>query len=197
MSSRRSFLKYAVVVVVSAVVTAAGTWGIALSMPAKTVTVEKTVTTTVTVTPPTTITCLTCGSTYVYTPIGTKSENFEWTCLRCGYRWKKTYPEKLYTQWREAYLTADYVRDYTLLYLREIKGMKSLPDPLKVEWTGGRTTPEGLIGSETYAYKTNGVTVTINYPVTLAKNIIYKITIESQGKTVWKGQLFQRQFTQK
>ena len=46
-------------------------------------------------------------------------------------------------------------------------GHEDLPDPLSLAWTGGRETPEGLLGSETYAYRAAGITVTVRYPVVL------------------------------
>jgi|GEM_PF-110540 len=134
------------------------------------------------------------NSPYVWTAIGTFSENFNWICLENGYTWMKTYPEDRYKEWREAFLQPAFVRDYTILYLREIED-KILPDPLAATWTGGRETPEGLVGSETFVYRAEELEVTIQYPVVLPENTIYKITVKSQGSTVWEGQLFQRQFT--
>lgn len=133
------------------------------------------------------------GSSYVWTPIGSRSENFNWKCLRCGYTWVGTYPEDVYQRWRQAFLEAAFVRDYTILYLRDI-GHEGLPDPLKLEWIGGRETPTGLIGSETYVYRAEGIVVTIKYPVVLPENTIYKIRVEHRGIKVWEGRLHQRQF---
>jgi hypothetical protein len=146
------------------------------------------------------ITCPFDNSTYVWTPIGTRSENFNWLCLENGHTWTKTYQEELYREWRHAFLPPEYVRDYTLLYVRVVENKQDLPNPLTITWTGGRETPEGLVGGETYIYRAEGgVIVTIHYPVVLPENITYSITIESQGDiwqgTLWKGQLFQRQFT--
>jgi len=45
----------------------------------------------------------------------------------------------------------------------------------KLEWTGGRVTPEGLLGAETYTYSSSGWLVTLNYPV--VANPVYKITV--------------------
>jgi len=44
-----------------------------------------------------------------------------------------------------------------------------------IVWTGGRVTPEGLTGSETYNYQGSGWNVTIQYPVVL--NPIYTLTV--------------------
>ncbi len=139
------------------------------------------------------IACPKDGSLYIWTPIGTRSENFNWRCLRCGHTWVKTYPEDVYERWRQAFLEPHYVRDYTVLYLREI-AHEYLPDPLKLEWSGGRETPASLVGSETYIYRAEGVVVTIKYPVVLPENTIYEIRVENQGVRVWEGRLHQRQF---
>jgi len=140
------------------------------------------------------ITCPNDGSLYVWTPIGTRSENFNWRCLGCGHTWIETYPEDVYIEWRKAFLEPAFVRDYTILYLRSI-GYEVLPDPLKLDWTGGRETPENLVGSETYVYRAMGIIITIRYPVVLAENTIYSIRVEYSGQTLWEGRLHQRQFT--
>ncbi len=139
------------------------------------------------------IICPIDGSPYVLTPVGTRSENFNWRCLRCSYNWVNTYPEDVYWKWRQAFLNAAFVRDYAILYLRDTDH-ESLPDPLKIEWTGGRETPEDWVGSETYVYRAERVVVTIKYPVVLPENTVYKIMVEQQGVMVWKGRLHQRQF---
>lgn len=45
----------------------------------------------------------------------------------------------------------------------------------KFEWTGGRVTPENLIGTETYTYASSGWLVTLSYPVVAEP--VYKITV--------------------
>jgi len=61
-------------------------------------------------------------------------------------------------------------------------------------WTGGRATPEGLVGSETYKYFSSGWNVTITYPV--VPNPIYRVTADysSTGvgigipyRVIWEG----------
>jgi len=140
------------------------------------------------------ITCPNDGSPYIITPIGTRSENFSWKCLACGHTWIETYPEDVYAEWRKAFLEAYFVRDYAILYLRSI-GHDVLPDPRGLDWTGGRETPENLVGSETYVYRAKGIVVTIRYPVVLAENVIYSIRVEYSDRTLWEGRLHQRQFT--
>jgi len=130
---------------------------------------------------------------YVWTPVGSRSENFNWKCLRCGYTWTQSYPEDVYEAWRDAFLEPAFVRDYTLLYLKTMLELK-VPDPLTLNWTGGRVTPLDMLGYEIYIYTTDGITVTVGYPVVLPENTVYTIKVESGGTTVWQGTLHQRRF---
>ena len=67
------------------------------------------------------------------------------------------------------------VRDDTMIYIKS-----SHPETSQLMnnlvWTGGRTTPENIIGAETYTYLSQGWNVTIQYPVIL--NPVYKITAD-------------------
>jgi len=137
------------------------------------------------------IVCPLDGSPYVWTPVGSKSENFIWVCLECGHHWQVTYPEDSYRSWLDVFLDPAFVRDYTVLYLRK---ELDLPDPLKLNWIGGRQTPERYLGYETYVFKAKDLSVTIGYPVVLPQNTVYRIKIEDGGRIVWEGQLHRRRF---
>jgi len=139
------------------------------------------------------IVCPQDGSLYVLTPVGTRSENFNWVCLRCGHHWTKTYPEDIYNEWRDKFLEPAFVRDYALLYLRLVR-QRTIADPLTLSWTGGRETPQGIVGYETYVYRASGIIVTIGYPVVLPENTSYKIKVEFKGQTLWEGELHRREF---
>jgi cell division protein FtsB len=59
-------------------------------------------------------------------------------------------------------------------------------------WTGGRTTPAGLLGAETYVYTSDGWIFTINYPV--VANPVYNVTADYSVpftgipyRIIWKG----------
>ncbi|MBS7657467.1 protease complex subunit PrcB family protein [Candidatus Bathyarchaeota archaeon] len=130
---------------------------------------------------------------YSWTPVGTRSENFYWRCLVCGSFWYHYYPQDVYEAWRDAFLEPSFVRDYVLLYLKNVLELK-VPDPLRMNWTGGRETPLGLLGYEIYVYCADDTIVTISYPVVLPKNTVYAIKVEMNGKTVWQGTLHQRRF---
>ena len=59
-------------------------------------------------------------------------------------------------------------------------------------WTGGSTTPEGIVGAETYSYTSDGWNVTMQYPV--VPNAVYSITANyttpgppAQATVAWQG----------
>ena len=62
-------------------------------------------------------------------------------------------------------------------------------------WTGGRTTPQGILGAEIYTYLSQGWNVTIHYPVvanpTYAITVDYSVTptedISLQYRVMWEG----------
>jgi len=136
------------------------------------------------------IICPVDNSPYVWTPIW--SANSEWKCLTDGHKWKENYPPEVYEQWRRSLLSPEYVRDYTVLYLRQIEG-KALPDPLTVPWTGGIQRVE-LNLTVTYAYHGQGLVVTIGYPWIWMDAMKYTIRVQEEGAIVWEGQLYLRQF---
>jgi len=90
-------------------------------------------------------------------------------------------------------LEPSFVRDYTLLYLRAVLQM-DVPDPLALAWTGGRETPEGILGGEYYVYRAESTVVAISFPVVLPENTIYTTRVEVKGETVWEGRLHRRLF---
>ncbi len=139
------------------------------------------------------VNCPIDGDQFIWTPIGTFSENFNWQCFRCGHTWIKTYPENSYASWRDAFLEPPFVRDYTLLYLRTVQQM-SVADPFTVTWTGGRETPDGILGYETYVFRASGIIVTIGYHVVRPEDTIYEITVQAGDRTLWTGELHRRQF---
>jgi hypothetical protein len=141
------------------------------------------------------IMCPKDSNLFVWTPIGTRSENYNWRCLNCGYKWTKSYPEDIYQQWLKAFLEPTYVRDYVMLYLKTVLEL-DVPNSLSVNWTGGRQTPEDILGYESYVYEAKGVTVSISYPIVLPENTVYTIKVEKNGSLLWQGELNKRRFTE-
>ena len=85
----------------------------------------------------------------------------------------------------EIVLTA---RDAALNYVIEHYPDDS-PAP-DLTWEGGRTTPEGLIGSETFQYTAQDWVVTISYPVVAPENVVYQIVVENPTTGFrWEGEL--------
>ena len=59
-------------------------------------------------------------------------------------------------------------------------------------WTGGRVTPQNIVGAETFMYYSQGWNVTINYPV--IPNAIYNIVADYSAtsigipyRIIWQG----------
>jgi hypothetical protein len=90
--------------------------------------------------------------------------------------------------------TPEQVRDDAMAY---IKGNhpETAPFMNDLAWNGGRVTPTGLVGAETYTYLSQGWNVTITYPV--VPNPVYAITADysstSTGdvsipyRVIWQG----------
>lgn len=140
------------------------------------------------------IVCPKDGSTYVWTPIGTFGENFNWVCLKCGDQWTKSYPDDFYQSWRKVPLEPSYIRDYALLYLQTILRL-DVPDPLTLYWVGERETPTGILGHECYTYRAEDITVTVSYPVVHPDLTTYQIEVKAKGATLWTGTLHHREFS--
>lgn len=79
-------------------------------------------------------------------------------------------------------------RDAALAYIVELYP-DDAPTP-GLTWAEERTTPEGLVGSETFEYTADDWTVTISYPVVAPENVIYQIVVENPTTGFkWEGKL--------
>ena len=79
-------------------------------------------------------------------------------------------------------------REAALSYVLKTYGEQVFPAPGS-GWEARRTTPEGLVGSETFEFAAGDVTVTIQYPVVAPQNVIYKVTVAKTGGFSWEGQV--------
>ena len=70
-------------------------------------------------------------------------------------------------------ITREQVRDIIIAYINAYHD-ETAPYMKKLSWTGGRTTPEGIVGAETYSYQSSSWIVTIQYPV--VPNPLYTVT---------------------
>jgi hypothetical protein len=76
--------------------------------------------------------------------------------------------------------------DTVLAYLRENYAQQAPPADLA--WAEQRTTPEGLVGSESFAYSAGGWVVTISYPVVLPELTEYQVVVTGEGSGFeWQG----------
>ncbi len=66
------------------------------------------------------------------------------------------------------------IREVALTYIKD-NHPETAQFTNNLSWKGGRTTPEGIVGAETYTYNANGWQVTIQYPV--IPNPVYEITV--------------------
>lgn len=75
-----------------------------------------------------------------------------------------------------------------LNYVSEHYGEQA-PGP-DLTWEGGRATPEGLIGGETFQYTADDWVVTITYPVVAPENVVYHIVVANPTTGFqWEGEL--------
>jgi hypothetical protein len=71
--------------------------------------------------------------------------------------------------------TPEQVRDAAMTYIKTNHN-ETTQYMLSVSWTGGRTTPSGIVGAETYSYQSEGWNVTMQYPV--VPNPIFTVTAD-------------------
>lgn len=73
--------------------------------------------------------------------------------------------ETIYNNYDSSQVTEqEGIRNAIVNYLR-VNHTETLQYLQKYTWTGGRTTPTGIIGTETYSYVNQGWNVTMQYPV--------------------------------
>ena len=73
----------------------------------------------------------------------------------------------------EQYSTQEQVRDAAMAYIGA-NHPETAQYMQNLNWTGGSTTPQGIVGAETYSYTSDGWNVTMQDPV--VPNAIYSIT---------------------
>jgi hypothetical protein len=79
-------------------------------------------------------------------------------------------------------------RDAALAYLTEIYGERAPASGLS--WTGQSTTPEGLVGSQSYRYAAGDWTIAISYPVTAPAETVYQVIVANEATGFqWEGEV--------
>ena len=79
-----------------------------------------------------------------------------------------------------------YLCDSAVFYVKEHHPDVAEVIPDHISWSGGRTTPEGLVGHEIYVYTGNEWAVTIEWNIVAPQHLTYEITAECNGVT-WTG----------
>ncbi len=94
--------------------------------------------------------------------------------------WKGTYEDGIiveasynYSNLTVPLSTQEQVRDDVMTFIKT-NHSETAQYIQNLVWTGGRATPEGLVGSETYIYQAQAWNVTMQYPV--VPNAIYNVT---------------------
>ncbi len=79
-------------------------------------------------------------------------------------------------------------RDAALAYVRE-RYVDSAP-PSDLTWTRERKTAEGIVGAETYEYRSGFWAVTISYPVVAPESVLYQVEISNESSGFqWQGEV--------
>jgi hypothetical protein len=119
----------------------------------------------------------------------TQSDTVSWTGTYRGTFAETSHAVNITTA---ALSTQEQARDTTLVFIQAYHN-ETTPYMQSITWGGGRTTPEGLVGSETYTYQAAGNSywkVTIQYPVvpnpTYSINATYT-TASNENVIVWQG----------
>lgn len=60
----------------------------------------------------------------------------------------------------------------------------------ELAWAGGRTTPEGRVGAESFQYTAQDWVITVSYPVVAPEVVIYQVMVENLTTGFqWEGEL--------
>jgi hypothetical protein len=79
-------------------------------------------------------------------------------------------------------------RDVALAYASGRYGEQA--PALGLTWTEERTTPEGLVGSETFTFTTGDWVVTISYPVVAPEAVVYQVVVTNPTTGFrWEGEV--------
>jgi hypothetical protein len=80
--------------------------------------------------------------------------------------------------------TQEQARNNVIAYIRTNHTETEQYIPSTLTWEGGRATPEGLVGSETYSYASSGWNVTMHFAV--VPNPEYTVTVTyTEDDSVW------------
>jgi hypothetical protein len=79
-------------------------------------------------------------------------------------------------------------RDAVLAFLVQQMGTEA--PPMGLEWAEERTTPEGLVGAETFRFEGDHWVVTVSYPVTSPDQVKYQVVVMNTATAfLWQGEV--------
>jgi hypothetical protein len=87
------------------------------------------------------------------------------------------------------------IRETVISYIKTNHSDAAPYIPSNISWSGGRETPGGLVGHETYVYTGSGWNVTIEWNVVAPENLTYEITVEYEDIT-WTGTIHKGTITE-
>ena len=79
-------------------------------------------------------------------------------------------------------------REAALSFVFKTYGEQVFPAPGS-NWATRRTTPDGMVGSESFEFTAGDITVAISYPVVAPQNVIYRVVVDKTSGFHWEGQV--------
>ncbi len=77
-------------------------------------------------------------------------------------------------------------RESAMSYVLSNYNVQVFPAPGS-NWEAERTTPENLVGSESYEFSAGDINIAITYPVVAPQNVIYHVVIDKGADFQWEG----------
>jgi len=95
----------------------------------------------------------------------------------------------------ETIIKAELIRDLVIVYLNTTH--PEISEYLySITWSGNRTTPEGILGHETYVYVGGDWTITIEWDVVAPEDLVYNIISMHPSGIVWTGEVWGDEITE-
>ncbi len=77
-------------------------------------------------------------------------------------------------------------RESAMSYVLSNYNVQVFPAPGS-NWEAERTTPENLVGSESYEFYAGDINIAITYPIVTPQNVIYHVVIGKGADFQWEG----------
>ena len=79
-------------------------------------------------------------------------------------------------------------RQVALSYVLKTHGEQVFPAPGS-NWQTQRTTPDGIVGSESFQFTAGEITVSISYPVVAPDYVVYLVMVDKDSGFHWEGEV--------